>query len=101
MLWCWLFGHKLTGDMFKGAFTNASGEIKDGWRSFCACCPITREYPDPRNLWKRHITIWLSRRRNLRAFAKLHEEFRKKDPDGSKYLAQLSSYSYGNYSKTT
>ena len=96
---CWLFGHKVSGDMAEGAFTNSKGEHLPGWRYFCTRCPTIAEHPNPRNLWKRHITVWLSRRRNLRGFAKLEAKRRKEDPDGSKYLAQLSRYPYSDYSK--
>lgn len=99
MLWCWLFGYKVSGDMVEGSFTNSKGEHLPGWEYFCTRCPTIRECPDSRNIWQRHVTIWLSRRRNLRAFAKLNAERKRQDPDGSKYLAQLSSYSYSDYSK--
>jgi len=60
---CWMFGHKLTGQIVEGScFLTSSGKFVDGWQYSCICCLTTDEFPDTRNVFQRSYILLLFRR---------------------------------------
>lgn len=76
-VWCWFFGHKVSGRSVPKSFRTVSGELISGWKYYCQRCPTTAEFPDKRNLYQRTIPVWITRYRNK----KLSRQFRDKWSD--------------------